>query len=164
MRKGGKLEKVREDKLFVIEEILPNGNVTLQDMDLNLLEPFLIPMKHAKKIKIGKLHSSETTCTMTTKMTDTLTKTTNSTDGKDEEMEKIQEKYGNKKEDNIIILGQSPPSVITFKSLNRISRKEVEPLLRVNRFENIGFQNISAQLNGPARGIKQIDGDRNCYF
>ena len=28
-RKGGKLEKVREDKLFVIEEILPDGNVTL---------------------------------------------------------------------------------------------------------------------------------------
>ena len=75
LRKGGKLEKVREDKLFVIEEILPNGNVTLQDMDLNLLEPFLIPMKHVKKIQIGKLHSSKTTHTVTTKMTDTMTKT-----------------------------------------------------------------------------------------
>ena len=247
MRKGGKLEKVREDKLFVIEEILPNGNVTLWDMDLNLLEQFSIPMKHVKKIKIDKLHSSETTHTMTTKMTDTLTKTMNTevtdemdvdvnmstqnttntmtqklttnmmaimdeisvaetqkskieeeeemqndtifdqvvkpkedetrevndimlvdslngTDNEDEEMEKIQEKDGNKKEDNIIILGQSPPSVITFKPLNRISKEEVRPLLRVTRFENIGFQNIGAQLNGPARGIKQIDGDRNCYF
>ena len=88
----------------------------------------------------------------------------NGTDNEDEEMEKIQEKDGNKKEDNIIILGQSPPSVITFKPLNRISREEVRPLLRVTRFENIGFQNISAQLNGPARGIKQIHGDGNCYF
>ena len=76
-RKGGKLGKVREDKLFVIEEILPNGNVTLWDMDLNLLEPFLIPMKHVKKIKIGKLHSSETTHTTITKTTDTPTKTIN---------------------------------------------------------------------------------------
>ena len=216
-------------------------------MDLNLLEPFLIPMKHVKKIKIGELHSSEMTHTTTTKTTDTLTKTTNtevtdemdvdvnmstqnttntmtqklttnmmaimeeisaaetqkskieeeeemqndtifdqvvkpkedetrevngimlvdslnSTDNKDEEVEKIQEKDGNKKEDNIIILGQSPPHVITFKPLNRISREKVGPLLRVTRFKNIGFQNISAQLNGPARGIKQIDGDRNCYF
>ena len=147
-------------------------------------------MKHVKKIQIGKLHSSETTHTMTTKMTDTTTKTMkmgltdemdvdvnmltqntinamtrelttsmvanmdeisavaetqkskieeeeemqndtifdkvvtlnedetievngimlvdslNSTDNKDEEMEKIQEKYGNRKEDNIRILGQ----------------------------------------------------------
>ena len=46
-------------------------------MDLNLLEPFSILMKHMKKIKIGKLHSSETTHTTTTKMTDTLTKTMN---------------------------------------------------------------------------------------
>ena len=188
-RKGGKLEKVREHKLFVIEEILPNGNITLWDMDKNLLEPFLIPMKHVKKIQIGKLHSSETTHTMTIKMTDTLTKTTkmgltdemdvdvnmltqnttnattqelttsmaanmdeisaaeiqknkieeeeemqndnifdevvtpnedetievngimlvdslNGTDKEDEEMEKIQEKYGNRKEDNIRIHGQ----------------------------------------------------------
>ena len=30
----------------------------------------------------------------------------NGTDNKDEEMEKIQEKYGNRKEDNIRILGQ----------------------------------------------------------
>ena len=44
-------------------------------MDKNLLEPFLIPMKCVKKIQIGKLHSSETTHTMKTKMTDTLTKT-----------------------------------------------------------------------------------------
>ena len=88
----------------------------------------------------------------------------NGTDEKDEEMEKIQEKDRNKKEDNIIILGQSPLSVITFKPLNRISREEIGPLLRVTRFKNIGFQNIGAQLNGPARGIKQIDGDRNCYF
>ena len=34
-RKGGKLEKVREDNLFVIEEILPNGNIMLWDMDKN---------------------------------------------------------------------------------------------------------------------------------
>ena len=88
----------------------------------------------------------------------------NGIDNEDEEMEKIQEKVGNKKEDNIIILGQSPLSVITFKPLNRISREEVGPLLRVMRFENIGFQNIGAQLNGPARGIKEINGDRNCYF
>ena len=189
LRKGGKLEKVREDKLFVIEEILPNGNITLWDMDKNLLKPFSIPMKHVKKIQIGKLYSSKTTCTTTTKMTDTLTKTTkmgltdemdvdvnmltqnmtnamtqepttsmaantdeisaaetqkskieekeemqndtifdevvtpnedetievngimlvdslNSTDNEDEEMENIQEKYGNRKEDNIRILGQ----------------------------------------------------------
>ena len=50
-RKGGKLEKVREDNLFVIEEILPNGNIMLWDMDKNLLEPFSIPMKHVKKIQ-----------------------------------------------------------------------------------------------------------------
>ena len=75
-RKGDKLEKVREDKLFVIEEILPNGNITLQDMDKNLLKPFSIPMKYVKKIQIGELHSSETTHTMTIKMTDPPTKTT----------------------------------------------------------------------------------------
>ena len=88
----------------------------------------------------------------------------NGTDNKDEEMEKIQEKDGNKKEDNIIILGQSPLSVISFKPLNRISREEVGPLLRVTRFENIGFQNIGAKLNGPARGIKQINGDGNLFL
>ena len=76
LRKGGKLEKVREDNLFVIEEILPNGNIMLWDMDKNLLEPFLIPMKHVEKIQIGELHSSETTHTMTIKMTDPPTKTT----------------------------------------------------------------------------------------
>ena len=248
LRKGGKLEKVREDNLFVIEEILPNGNIMLQDMDKNLLKPFLIPMKHVKKIQIGELHSSETTHTMTTKTTDTMTKTMkmgltdemdvdvnmltqnmtnamtqelttsmvanmdeisavaetqkskieeeeemqndtifdevvtpnedetievngimlvdslNGTDNEDEEMEKIQEKYGNRKEDNIRILGQCQPSVVIFNPLNRISREEVGPLLRVTRFQNIGFQNIGAELKGPARGIKQIKGDGNCYF
>ena len=88
----------------------------------------------------------------------------NGTDNEDEEMEKIQEKYGNRKEDNIRILGQCQLSVIIFNPLNRISREEVEPLLRVTRFQNIGFQNIGAELKGPARGIKQIKGDGNCYF
>ena len=188
-RKGGKLEEVREDNLFVIEEILPNGNIMLWDMDKNLLKSFSIPMKHVKKIQIGKLYSSKTTHTMTTKMTDTTTKTMkmgltdemdvdvnmltqnttnamtqeltsmaanmdeisaaaetqkskieeeeemqndtifdevvtlnedetievngimlvdslNGTDNEDEEIEQIQEKYGNRKEDNIRILGQ----------------------------------------------------------
>ena len=204
-RKGGKLEEVREDNLFVIEEILPNGNIMLRDMDKNLLEPFSIPMKHLKKTQFGELHSSETTHTMTTKTTDTMTKTMkmgltdemdvdvnmltqnmtnamtqeptkstaantdeisavaetqksmieeeeemqndtifdevvtpnedetievngimlvdslNGTDNKDDEMEKIQEKYGNRKEDNIRILGQCQPGVIIFNPLNRIS-------------------------------------------
>ena len=48
------MEKIREDRLFVIEEILPNGNVMLRDLDLNLLEPFSTPMKHVKKIKISE--------------------------------------------------------------------------------------------------------------
>ena len=248
LRKGGKLEKVREDNLFVIEEILPNGNIMLQDMNKNLLKPFSIPMKHVKKIQIGELHSSETTHTMTSKMTDTMTKTMkmgltdemhvdvnmltqnttnamtqepttstmanmdeilavaetqkskieeeeemqndtifdevvtpnedetievngsmlveslNGTDYEDEVMEKIQEKYGYWKEDNIRILGQCWPSVIIFNPLNRILREEVGPLLRVTRFQNIGFWNIGAKLKGPARGIKQIKGDGNCYF
>ena len=88
----------------------------------------------------------------------------NGKDNEDEEMEKIQEKYGNRKEDNIRFLGQCRPSVIIFNPLNRISREEVGPLLRVTRFQNIGFQNIGAELKGPARGIKQIKGDGNCYF
>ena len=76
-----KIREVREDKLFVLEEILPNGNDTLRDMELNLLEPFSIPIKHIKKIKIGKTpskkHRNETVSTMTHIMISKLTTTTN---------------------------------------------------------------------------------------
>ena len=78
-RKGGKLEKVREDKLFVIEEILPNGNVTLRNVELNLLEPFSIPMKYIKKIKICKTppkkYRNEMVSTMTHTTISNLTTT-----------------------------------------------------------------------------------------
>ena len=67
--------------MFVIEEILPNGNVTLRDMELNLLEPFSIPMKHIKKIKICKTppkkHRNEMVSTMTHTMISNPTTTMN---------------------------------------------------------------------------------------
>ena len=67
-------------------------------------------------------------------------------------------------DDNVVIVSQSAPSAITFKSLSRTSREEVRPLLRVNRFQNIPFKNIVIEMRGPAKGIQEIGDDGNCYF
>ena len=64
----------------------------------------------------------------------------------------------------VVILSQSPPSVLTFKPLSRMLRKEVGPLLGVNRFQNLQFENIVVKMRGPAKGIEYIGGDGNCYF
>ena len=60
---------MREDKLFVVEEILPNGNVMLRVLELNLHEPFSIPVKHVKKIKIDKTPTKKPKCEPVATMT-----------------------------------------------------------------------------------------------
>ena len=54
-RKGGQLEKKRDEKFFVVEEIMENGNIKLRDWNTNTIEFETIPPQQLKKIYLDEM-------------------------------------------------------------------------------------------------------------
>ena len=54
-RKGGWLEKKRDEKFFVVEEIMENRNIKLRDWNTNTIEFETLPPQQLKKIYLDKM-------------------------------------------------------------------------------------------------------------
>ena len=54
-RKGGRLEKKREEYFFVVEEIMENGNIQLRDWNTNTIVNETVPPQQLKKIYLDDM-------------------------------------------------------------------------------------------------------------
>ena len=54
-RKGGQLEKKRDEEFFVVEQIMENGNIKLRDWNTNTIEDETIPPQQLKKMYLDNM-------------------------------------------------------------------------------------------------------------
>ena len=54
-RKGGWLEKKRDEEFFVVEQIMENGNIKLRDWNTNTIEDETIPPQQLKKMYLDNM-------------------------------------------------------------------------------------------------------------
>ena len=96
-------------------------------------------MKHVKKIKIGKLHSSETTCTTTTKTTDTLTKTmsTKVTDEMDVDVNMLTQNMTNTMTQKLTTNTMAITDEISVAETKKSKIEEEEEMQNDTKFEQV---------------------------
>ena len=54
-RKGGRLEKKKEEYFFVVKEIMENGNIQLRDWNTNTIVNETVPPQQLKKIYLDDM-------------------------------------------------------------------------------------------------------------